>query len=327
MPDLPTADLSRHQEPFEALDLRLRTILPPAYQDSYEDVKPVSMGSAGLKFSQDGKVAWDEIWGSFCDLAMAGGPPHKGTLLEPATPAALAAQPAPSRQVAQEICRGIRMVTYLAVEPFPAPGWIGVDCDTWGMAEWFLRAIVMENVSARCEGTMLCLPVGPAYRLEKEIKNVITAVAKAFHYWDGHIPPSQKKTIADLFREMASHSPLIQPAFLRHNSPDALDCTLHNQIAAAIHHATGLGHSSHQYPGWLGIECPDVSSAVWIMRALVASNVLARREATVLFVPVNKMLDPEGERTVQAVHRIHRFATEVGILPKNASPTELQGFH
>ena len=39
------------------------------------------MRAAGLKYDADGKVAWDEIWGSFCDLAMAGGPPHKGKLL------------------------------------------------------------------------------------------------------------------------------------------------------------------------------------------------------------------------------------------------------
>ena len=40
------------------------------------------MRSAGLKYDSDGNVAWNEIWGSFCDLAMAGGPPHKGALLK-----------------------------------------------------------------------------------------------------------------------------------------------------------------------------------------------------------------------------------------------------
>ena len=59
----------------ETLEARIKTILPPQYQDCYEDVQPVSMGSAGLKYGPDGKVAWNEIWGSFCDLAMAGGPP------------------------------------------------------------------------------------------------------------------------------------------------------------------------------------------------------------------------------------------------------------
>src|SRR5580692_3336767 len=68
----------------KALDAKLKTVLPPAYA-SYEDVQPISMGSAGLKFDATGRVAWDEIWEGFCDLAMAGGPPHKGKLLEPAS--------------------------------------------------------------------------------------------------------------------------------------------------------------------------------------------------------------------------------------------------
>ena len=58
----------------DALDARIRAILPANYQDSYQDVQPVSMGSAGLKYSSDGRVAWDLMWGSFpCqDLSLAG---------------------------------------------------------------------------------------------------------------------------------------------------------------------------------------------------------------------------------------------------------------
>ena len=77
----------------DVLDARLRAMLPEKYQDRYDDVQPVSMGSAGLKYDLDGRVAWDEMWATFCDLAMAGGPPHKGALLGPATPAAIDAQP------------------------------------------------------------------------------------------------------------------------------------------------------------------------------------------------------------------------------------------
>lgn len=68
------------------LEERLRIILPEDYRESYEDVQPVSMGSAGLRFDANGKVAWNEMWDTFCDLALAGGPPHKGRLLEPASP-------------------------------------------------------------------------------------------------------------------------------------------------------------------------------------------------------------------------------------------------
>ena len=81
------------QEALAALEFRLRTVLPEEYQDCYEEVEPVPMGSAGLKYGSDGKVAWNEMWATFCDLAMAGGPPHKGTLLEPGTQAEIDAQP------------------------------------------------------------------------------------------------------------------------------------------------------------------------------------------------------------------------------------------
>ena len=95
----------------EALESRLRTMLPPEYQETYQDVPPVSMGSAGLKYDLDGQVAWNHIWATFCDLAMAGGPPHKGTLLEPAAEAEIDAHPDRYGEVVREICRGVSMVT------------------------------------------------------------------------------------------------------------------------------------------------------------------------------------------------------------------------
>ena len=97
----------------ERLDTRLRTMLPEEYQDSYDDVQPVSMGSAGLKYDEDGRVAWHEIWQTFCDLAMAGGPPHKGVLLEPGTRGEIEAQPERYDEVVQEICRAVTLVADL----------------------------------------------------------------------------------------------------------------------------------------------------------------------------------------------------------------------
>ena len=97
----------------EELDLRLRVLLPETYQDSYESLEPKPMGAAGLKYGPDGKVAWDQIWGSFCDLAMAGGPPHKGKLLEPGSREAIDAAPARYEEVVDEICRGIMLASEL----------------------------------------------------------------------------------------------------------------------------------------------------------------------------------------------------------------------
>ncbi len=277
----------------ELLEQRIKAILPERYQDCYEEVQPVSMGSAGLKYGPDGKVAWNEIWGSFCDLAMAGGPPHKGTLLLPATQAEIEAHPNEYAEIATEICRGIQLVTTLKATLSQQPGWIEVTCADPTEAGWLTRAIVMENVSARTEGANLFLPAGPHYRIAKEVKNVITSTAKTFHYWDQHTWPAQQREIAALFEKQGE---LLQPqAESNPNIPDA------------IRAATGLEPTAHNYPGWLGLECADVHSAIWLMRALVASAILARREQTVLFVP-------SDEAVIEPLTALHAFAKSRNIL-------------
>src|SRR5580698_9616789 len=94
---------STDQAAFAALELRIKTILPEEYQDCYDELEPVPMGAAQLKYGRDGKVAWNDIWATFCDLAMAGGPPHKGALLEPGSRAAIDAEPERYRLVADEM--------------------------------------------------------------------------------------------------------------------------------------------------------------------------------------------------------------------------------
>jgi sirohydrochlorin cobaltochelatase len=294
----------------EALDDRLKILLPAAYQDTYEEVQPTPMGSAALEYDADGQVAWDQIWGSFCDLAMAGGPPHKGTLLEPGTQTAIDAEFDRYDDVAEEICRGIKLATGLRAYVAPDPGWVCVSCHGDAMAGWLVRAIVMENVAARRRGAILELPAAPHFRLEKEIKNVITVVAKTSHYWLGHIPDDQQRAIAELFNAMAVESPLVEPDPA--NQDSAKSRALASTIAERIRRATGLQASPHEYAGWTGLECPTVRVAVWMMRALVATNVLSRREGTVLFVPVNAAADPRGTIVASAVERIHQCASARG---------------
>jgi len=288
----------------DRLDARLRTLLPPLYQDTYESVLPVSMGSAGLKYGPDGTVAWDEIWRTFCDLALAGGPPHRGTLLEAATPAEIARQPVEHAAVVNEICRGVRMVTGLRAAPSPRAGWVRVACPRESMAAWLLRAIVTENVSARREGGWLDLPAGPGFRVEKEIKNVITALAKTCHYWSGHIPPGQRDQIAELFVEMELESPLVTPPLDEEAPGGTALASSAEALASAITARTGLPAARVPGRGWLGVECGEVRTAVWMMRALVVENVLARREGTTLCVPVNAGHDPGGRVVLDAVARV-----------------------
>jgi len=300
------------RQALDELDVRLKVLLPEEYRDSYDTVQPTSMGSAGLKYDVAGRVAWDEIWGSFCDLAMAGGPPHKGTLLEPGSRAAIAAQPERHDEVVAEICRGIVMTTELPAKASSTPGWVRVDCLSDTMSAWLVRAIVMENVAVRLDGRALHLPAAPAFRLEKEIKNVITVMAKTCHYYLGHIPRAQKLAIADLFVTLNARLPLVEPGGV---APDerAAQQPLAETMAGMIQEASGLSASDRRYDGWLGVTCADVRTAIWMMRALVASNVLARREGTVLFVPVNASRSSHGEIVTRTLAEVHRLAVAAGI--------------
>jgi hypothetical protein len=297
----------------EALEAKLRAMLPEQYRNSYEDVAPVSMGSAGLKYDADGRVAWDQIWGSFCDLAMAGGPSHRGTLLQPATAEAVAANPEAQLRlmgVIEEIRRGIFLVTRLPVQPTANGSWVGVVCRSVGMAGWLVRAIVMENIHVRHDAETLFLPAGPDYRLAKEIKNVITATAKTCHYWTDHMSANQHESIDEMIGNHGIESELLEPALTvdveadPHSYRDIVDA-MTRQITAR----TGRVCFTHRYVGWIGIDCPSLRTAIWLMQAMTVENVLARREDTVLFLPAHPRFASDGRMTriVETFERIYQL--------------------
>jgi hypothetical protein len=245
----------------------------------------------------DGNVAWDRIWGSFCDLAMAGGPPHKGKLLEPGTPESILAEPTRYAEVCDEIVRGIELAARLQAAPSSSPGWLRVRCRNHTMAEWLLRAITMENVSVRLEESAILLPAGPAFRVEKEIKNVITVIAKTTHYWSGHLIRLQQLGITNLFDQLDSEAPLLQPAWTH----GAENTHARDRIQTALENATGLRITDHSYVNWIGLDCDSVPSAITTMRRLIASNILCRREGTAIFLPLNSAADPHGARLARSV--------------------------
>ena len=299
---------SADRKALEDLEFRLRAILPEEYQDNYEEIRPVPMGSAGLKFGPDGRVAWNDMWATFCDLAMAGGPPHKGALLGPGRQPAIDSEPDRYHEVVAEICRGVGLVTDLVAEPADAPGWIRVTCDDAGMAGWLLRAIVMENVAARADGAVILLPAAPHFRIEKEIKNVITVIAKTCHYWTGHMPPAQRRAIGEMFAEMAEDAPLIEPAPSSDDERPPAEAAIAARMREVVEAATDLRESTLAPAGWFGVTCASVRAAIWMMRAMVVNNVLARREGTVLFVPINPTVDPGGEAVARCLVRVHTLA-------------------
>lgn len=154
--------------------------------------KAAPMASAPMQYRENGEVAWGEMWESFCALALDGGPPHRGEML---TAQALPDTHCPTYQLAvQDIVRGIREASGLMAAEI-RPGWIGVTCPSAAMAGWLAEAIVAEKVEAHAEDNRLLVPVGDYYTVKGEIKNVITAVAKATHYWGEHLPPAVKQTL------------------------------------------------------------------------------------------------------------------------------------
>ena len=143
------------------------------------------MPAAPFVWREDGRPDWSAMWTTFCELALHGGPPHRGPEqalrgLETETTEAVS-DPA----ILDEIQRGIRETTGLLAEPV-SPGWIAIPCESRSMAEWLAAAIALENVEARAEGDRLLLPAGPGFRLEDEVKSLITVTAKTHHYWTMH---------------------------------------------------------------------------------------------------------------------------------------------
>jgi hypothetical protein len=269
------------------------------------------MGSAELKYGMDGRVAWDQMWASFCDLALAGGPPHRGTLLEPAPAEEIAVNEKNYAETIEEIVRGVSMVTGLPAKESSLPGWIEVQCSSPGMAGWLARAIVMENVLARHERETLYLPAGPNFRLVKEIKNVVTVIAKTCHYWMDHTPLEQQRSIGAMFSKAAAATSLLEPASRSEvRSNPNIYWNVVDEVVRGIDQRLRLPCFAHRYIGWIGVECGNVRMAIWLTRAMIVQDVLARREREVIFLPVGPTFIEEGrcDRLIETFARMHRLA-------------------
>ena len=154
---------------------QLRELVPP---------EPAAMASAPFRRRPDGWPDWGAMWTTFCDLALHGGPPHRGPGQALHGPEGSA--PATPPEILAELGRGIRETTGLEAEPAGA-GWIAVACESPRMAAWLCASIILENVDARLDGARLLLPAGPDFVLEDQVKSIVTVLAKTHHYWREHL--------------------------------------------------------------------------------------------------------------------------------------------
>ena len=145
------------------------------------------MAPAPFVWRDDGRPDWGNMWQSFCELALFGGPPHRGE--DQPLRAANEADVSPSRaddDAIAEIQRGIRETTGLESE-LAELGWLAVYCDSPKMAAWLCATILLENVEARCIDTRLLVPAAPDFELKDQVKSIITVLAKTHHYWQAHL--------------------------------------------------------------------------------------------------------------------------------------------
>jgi hypothetical protein len=262
------------------------------------------MGSAELRYDAAGRVAWGEIWTTFCHLALAGGPPHRGRLLGPVSRDEAEASPEQQREVVAELRRALGLCVELPLSPDPPPGWIGLTCPAAATAAWLVQAVVAENVIARHVGETLLVPAGPHFRIEKEIKNVVVSVAKTCHYLFDHLEPEQQPN--------GPARPLVEPPLPEElaAAPEAY-AQAAAELATTLHRTTGLPAAVAEAPGWVGLACPDEEAAVWLLRAVAVEDVLVRREGATLVVPValgNGDRQPleQTHRAVTSAHRLWR---------------------
>ena len=170
------------------------------------------------------------------------------------------------------------------------------------MAAWLVQAIVAENVIARRDGDALFLPAGPDFRVEKEIKNVVTSVAKTCHYLLDHLPPGHQPEGLD--------RRLVEPA-----SREEIAAAPEKYVSAAselergIRQVTRLDTTTEISQGWLGIQCASEEMSVWMLRAVAVEDCLVRREGDLLCVPVSMHSDRRQgtDRVLTVVAQAHRL--------------------
>jgi len=152
------------------------------------------MSAAPMRYNEDGTVDWGNMWDSFCALALTGGPAHRGVDNAVQSEVHSDVASADYKRVVDEIVRGVYLVSGLNAQA-DAPGWIAIACPSEAMAMWLGDAARAENMAFRNNGNVLYAPCGAGFRTEKEIKSVITVVAKTTHYWQDHLPDEVKTTM------------------------------------------------------------------------------------------------------------------------------------
>lgn len=146
---------------------------------------PEYMKAAEMKYDENGKPVWDEMWNAFCNLAAEGGPSHRDSAHRINFPTS--AEFIPNENIKNEIIRGLKMLNADITE-VNDKGEILINLKLSNKAKWFSQIINTENVAAKHTGGCLVLPWNGNFQIDKEIKSLMTVWGKASHYWNTHRP-------------------------------------------------------------------------------------------------------------------------------------------
>ena len=141
------------------IDQRFSPIVPLVPSPAMSGTPAPAMGRAPFVYDTTGRPHWSSMWESFCELALFGGPPHRGPVSALRVKDARAPAATRSRQrreefdAVAEIRRGIEETTGLPTAP-AEPGWLAVTCESARMAAWLCAVIIlktsMPGPRARC---------------------------------------------------------------------------------------------------------------------------------------------------------------------------------
>lgn len=151
--------------------------------EQQDKAKP--MAAAPIVYDDSGKVAWDKMWDSYCNLAKEGGPSHRGKDQSIIKKSHITPETEEYRAAMNEALRGVGLIVPYKLSE-DNDGWITLELETSNKAKWFNEVINEENVEAKQNGKTILLPINDDFDVTHDVKSIITVVGKAHHYWKIH---------------------------------------------------------------------------------------------------------------------------------------------
>ena len=132
----------------------------------------------------------------------------------------------------------------------------------------------------------------------------MVALSKTHHYWDGHLTGAEQSLAREDVWEPATPAEAAA-------SPAEYEVAA-GEVEEGVR-AAGLPTSPRRYVGWVGIETAGEEEAVWLLRAVLVEQVLARGEEGLLYLSVGATPDAgQAARVVRAIQQAWQLRAASG---------------